>query len=205
MRSLLAAFLLTLGALLAAAPGYAQQNPAARTVYSDNQALSDILGKELSPETKALADKLVQLTGSARLFDEVLPDIADKAKNAFIRANPQMQLGIISVVDKVAVELVSRRKELDDYLARVWAAGFTDDEMQELIDFFSTETGKKYATSMPKILAVETAAAQEWGNSIGDELNARVQAELRKAMQAETEALQSDVAGPATDQNAPQQ
>ncbi len=204
MKSLLAAFLLALGALLGAAPGYAQQNPAVPAIYADNQALSDILGKELSPETKALADKLVELTGSARLFDEVLPDVADKAKNAFIRANPQMQLGIISVVDKVAVELVGRRKELDDYLARVWAAGFTNDEMQDLIDFFSTETGKKYATSVPKILGVETAAAQEWGNSIAEELNTRVQEELRKAMEAETEALQSDVAGPASE-TAPQQ
>jgi len=204
MKSLLAAFLLALGALLFAAPGYAQQNPVAPRIYSDNKALADILGKELSPETKALADKLVRLTGSARLFDEVLPDVADQAKNAFIRANPQMQLGIISVVDKVAVELVGRRKELDDYLARVWAAGFTNDELQDLIDFFSSETGKKYASSLPRILGVETAAAQEWGTSIATELNARVQEELRKAMQAETEALQGDVAGPA-DETAPQQ
>ncbi len=39
--------------------------------------------------------QLVKLSGTARIFDEVLPNIADQAKNAFIRANPQMQLGII--------------------------------------------------------------------------------------------------------------
>ena len=108
----------------------------------------------------------MELTGTARLFDELLPNIADQAKNNFIRANPQMQLGIISVVDKVAVQMVSRRPELDQYLARVWASGFTEEEMQELIDFYSTETGKKYAIALPQLLAVQTAAAKEWAKSV---------------------------------------
>ena len=204
MKSLLAAFIFALGAVFGAAPGFAQ-NSAPPSPYADNNALAEILGKELPPDTKALADKLVQLTGTSRLFDEILPNIADEAKNAFIRANPQMQLGIISVVDKAAVDLVRRRPELDDYLARVWAAGFTNEEMQQLIDFFSTDTGKKYSVSLPKLLAVETAAAQEWGKSVADELNQKVQAELQAAMAAESQALQSDVAGPAAETPAPQQ
>ena len=47
--------------------------------------------------------KLVQVSGTARIFDEMLPTIADQAKNAFIRANPQMQLGIIGLVDTIAL------------------------------------------------------------------------------------------------------
>jgi hypothetical protein len=108
-----------------------------------------------------------------------------------------MQLGIIDVVDRVALDLVKRRPELDEYLARVWASGFTDDEMQELIDFYSTDTGKKYAELHPQLLGVELAAAQEWGRSITRELTARVSAELKSTMAAEQKALQGDTAGPA--------
>ena len=191
MKVSLAALLIALAAILGGAPAYAQDAPAA-----DNSALQNLLTTELPPERMALAMKLVALSGTARIFDDVLPTVAEQAKNQFIRANPQMQLGIIAVVDRIAVQLVSRRPELDQYLARVWASGFTDEEMQNLIDFFSSDTGKKFSGALPQILVVQTSAAQEWGKSVSEELSVKVQAELKAAMAAEQEALQSDIAGP---------
>jgi hypothetical protein len=191
MKVSLAALLIALAAILGGAPAYAQDAPAA-----DNSALQNLLTTELPPERMALAMKLVALSGTARIFDDVLPTVAEQAKNQFIRANPQMQLGIIAVVDRIAVQLVSRRPELDQYLARVWASGFTDEEMQNLIDFFSSDTGKKFSVALPQILVVQTSAAQEWGKSVSEELSVKVQAELKAAMAAEQEALQSDIAGP---------
>ena len=125
MKVLLAAFFVALAALGIASVN-AQQAPA----VTDNTALQKIMETELPPERMALAMKLVQLNGTTRVFDDILPTIADEAKNQFIRANPQMQLGIIGLVDTIAVQLVSRRPELDRYLARIWASGFTDEEMQ---------------------------------------------------------------------------
>lgn len=201
MKRSLAAILFAWAALCVWSPAMAQDaNAPAAAPAADSagdNALNNIMTMDIPPEKLALGAKLVALTGTGRLFDELLPNIADQAKNNFIRANPQMQLGIISVVDKVAVQLVSRRKELDTYLARVWAAGFSEKEMQDLIDFYSSDTGKKFATEMPKILAVQTAAAQAWGKSVSEELTKKVQAELRAAMDAEQQALQNDVAGPA--------
>jgi hypothetical protein len=201
MTRSLAALLFALAAAFGGAPALAQGvgNDADPTTYRD------IIANELDPETRQLADKLVQITGTARLFDSLLPNIADEAKNSFIRSNPQMQLGIIAVVDKVAVEMVARRPELDAYLARVWASGFTNDEMRELIAFYTTDTGKKFAQLHPQVLAVQTAAAEEWAKSVAAELDARVREELRSAMEAERRALQSDIAGPATEDTQPQQ
>jgi hypothetical protein len=200
MKRSLAALVISLAALLGFAPALAQDAPP--------QALQTIMEEELSPERMELATKLLQLSGTSRVFDQILPGIAEQAKNYFIRANPQMQLGIISVVDKVALEMVSRRPELDQYFARVWASGFSDDEMQELIDFYETDLGKKFAIAFPQVLAVQMGAAQEWGKSVSAELSQRVQEELRAAMAAEQEALQSDIAGPAntppTEEPAPQ-
>jgi hypothetical protein len=201
MKRLLAALLCALAAAFGGTPALAQSSGD----VTDPTTYRAIINTQLDPETEALADKLVQITGTARLFDSLLPDIADKAKNSFIRSNPQMQLGIIAVVDKVAVEMVSRRPELDAYLARVWASGFTKDEMRDLIDFYSSETGQKFAKLHAKILAVQTAAAEDWAKSVAAELDARVREELRATMQAEQKALQSDIAGPAAEDTAPQQ
>ncbi len=200
MRRSLAASLIALAAVIGGAPVFAQNSDEV-----DETSVREIISTELAPETRELADKLVQTTGTARLFDSLLPNIADAAKNGFIRANPQMQLGIIAVVDRVAVDLVSRRPELDSYLARVWASGFNNDEMRDLIEFYSTDTGKKFARLHGQLLAVQTAAAEAWAKSVSDELEARVHEELRAATSAEQRALQSDIAGPAAEETAPQQ
>ena len=152
-------------------------------------SLEEIIHTELAPETQAIASELTRLSGTPRLFDEILPQIADEAKSGFIRANPQMQLGIITVVDRVAVSLVSRRPELDSYLARIWAAAFSDEEMQDLIDFYSSETGQKFSRALPQVLAVQTAAAQNWAQSVGAELALRVREELEAALATEQRAL----------------
>jgi hypothetical protein len=199
MKVTLAALVFVLGAILGGTVN-AQDAPA-----PDQNALRNVIETEIAPERMALAMKLVELSGTTRIFDEVLPSIAEDSKNRFIRANPQMQLGIIAVVDRVAVQMVRRRPELDQYLARVWASGFSDAEMQELVDFYSSDVGKKFSNALPQVLAVQTAAAQEWGKSVSEELNLKVQDELRRAMAAESEALQSDIAGPAAEKPAPQQ
>ncbi len=190
MKRMLAAIAFAFAAVLSLAPAVADD--------PQPNALQTILNTDLPPERMALAMKLLQLSGTSRVFDQILPEIADQAKNNFIRANPQMQLGIISVVDKVALQLVTRRPELDQYFAKIWASAFTDEEMQQLIDFYQTDVGKKFAVAFPQVLTVQTAASQEWGKSVAAELTQKVQDELRAAMAAEEQALQSDVAGPAT-------
>jgi uncharacterized protein len=191
-------------ALLASAAAFGPATAFAQDAGQQEQPLQQIIQTELPPETMELALRLVEISGTGRTYDEVLPLVADRAKNAFIRANPDMQLGIISIVDRVAVSLVSRRPELDNYLARVWASAFTADEMQELVDFYDSDIGKKFASTMPRMLAVQAAAAQEWGRSVGEELQQKVSEELRAAMTAEQRALQGDIAGP-EEAPAPQQ
>lgn len=160
-------------------------------------ALEEIKTKEFSQSTMDLATQLVKLSGTDRTYDEILPSVSDSAKNAFIRANPQMQLGIIEVVDRLALTLVSRRPELDRELARIWAAGFTEDELNELIAFYKTETGKKFAALQPQMLAVGMSMAQQWGSSVNAELTRKVSDELRLNLAAEQRALQGGAPAPA--------
>jgi hypothetical protein len=198
MKATVAALFLVFGAILGSAANAQDAQPT-------NDPISRILEGDITPERLALAMKIVELSGTTRIFDEVLPTIAEESKKRFINANPQMQLGIIAAVDKIAVQMVKRRPELDRYLARIWASGFTDEEMQAIIDFYSSDAGKKFSNALPQILAVQTAVAQEWGKSVSEELNVKVQEELRQAVAAEKEALESDIAGPAAQEPAPAQ
>jgi hypothetical protein len=147
-----------------------------------------------------LARKLIDLTGTSRTFDELLPNIADKAKTTFIRGNPQMQLGIIDMVDKVALELVERRGELNNELARTWALAFSEAELQQLIDFYSSDLGKKLSAEQPQIMGMQMMYAERWSSVIAQEMARRVTEEMRASAQAETASMTG--AAPSPDLNA---
>jgi hypothetical protein len=183
MRRSVAAVIFGLAAIAAGGLAFAQNEP------QELPTLQEIIGGEIPQESLDLALQLVRLSGNSQAFDELLPNIADETKNLFIRANPQMQLGIINIVDLLALTLVPRRPELDRQLARIWASGFTDEEMRALIAFYQTDAGKKFAEVYPKVLAVEVAAAQQWSRAVGEELTQLVGDELRQAIQAEQDAL----------------
>lgn len=213
MRRMLAGILFAAAAVASFSAARAQDAPAIPEVpqgrelpAAQRNAFLEIMKGEIAPERLELGKQLVKLSGTGRTFDEVLPNIAAESKTAFIRANPQMQLGIIEVVDRIALQLVKRRSELDNYLARAWASGFTVEEMQALVAFYSSPAGKKFAELHPQLLGVELAAAQEWGRSVSRELTQRVADELKATLAAEQRALQGDTAGPAlTPEPAPAQ
>jgi uncharacterized protein len=156
---------------------------------------------EVDPARLELAEELIVLSRSRDTFDAVLPNIADQVKTTLIRSNPQMQLGIIEIVDKVALDLVEKRADLDRVLARIWASVFEESELQDLVDFYSSETGKKFAERQPRLLAAQIGAAEAWGRTLSQEMLRQVQAQLRAASEAEARSLTG--AAPAEGEAAP--
>ena len=188
MKRVFAAALAVLAVAGVQSVAVAQNSPPAQT------ALPSI--PEPSLDQLELARKLIDLTGTSRTFDELLPNIADKAKTTFIRGNPQMQLGIIDMVDKVALELVERRGELNNELARTWALAFTKEELQQLIDFYSSDLGKKLSDEQPQIIGMQMMYAERWSSVIAQEMARRVTEEIRASARAETASMTGAAAAP---------
>lgn len=160
-----------------------------------SERIAEALQQEFDPEELKLARRVVDVTDVTRPFDSILPEVADKAKTTLIRSNPQMQLGIIEVVDRVALEMVDQRAELEEIVAKIWASAFTAEELQTLLDFYQTPVGEKYANVFPGILRAQIGAAEWWGQRLSQTLFARVQQELQRMAEAEGQRLQ-DAAPP---------
>ena len=174
-------------------PAAAQdQQPAPEKAPSER--ISEAMQQEFDPEELDLARRLVDATDVTRPFDAILPEIADKAKTTLIRSNPQMQLGIIEVVDRVALEMVERRSELEEIVAKIWASGFTPEELQSLLDFYQTPVGQKYAQAFPHLLRAQIGAAEWWSQRVSQALFARVQQEMKSMADAEAQRLQGSAA-----------
>ena len=151
--------------------------------------------QDIDAEELILARQVLTASRTGRAFDELLPNVADQAKTTFIRSNPQMQLGIIEVVDKVALDLVPRRSDLDTRLTEVWATAFDKDELRALLEFYGTPAGKKFSVALARILSAQVGIADAWARELSEEMVRRVSEDLTAMAKAETQKLETDPAG----------
>ena len=64
--------------------------------------------------------------------------------------------------------------ELADMLVPTYKKYMTIDDLKELIKFYETPVGKKYAQYVPNIMQESMQVGQEWGMKIGQQLEERM-------------------------------
>lgn len=158
-------------------------------VQAQNTSGSEEVLPPITEQHLELAHQVFVASDTGQSFDHILPTIADQAKSTFIRSNPQIQLGVINAVDKVALEMVPLRKELNDGLIKVWARAFTEDELSALLQFFQSPVGQKFNENYPKLISTQLALAENWTGQISNELTRRVQIELTNMVKEDAQSL----------------
>ena len=112
----------------------------------------------------------VQSAGAARGFDSVLPALAERVKGRLIRVRPDLYQQISATVEEVALQLTSRRVDLDRAVATVWAKNFTEDELVTIAEFYKSPTGQKFAEIGPTVIQESLKSVEVWSTRVGEEL-----------------------------------
>jgi hypothetical protein len=136
--------------------------------------------QEVSQSHLDAALEAVQSAGAARGFDSVLPALADRVKGRLIRLRPDLHQEISATVEAVALELIARRADLNEDVARVWAKNFTEDELVTIAEFYKSPTGQKFAEIGPQVIQDSLKAVEGWSTRVGEELYERSREALTK-------------------------
>ncbi len=136
--------------------------------------------QEISQSHLDAALTAVQSAGAARGFDSVLPALADRVKGRLIRLRPDLHQEISATVEAVALQLTSRRADLNEAVARVWAKNFTEDELVTIAEFYKSPTGQKFAEIGPRVIQESLKSVEAWSTRVGEELYERSREELTK-------------------------
>ncbi|MBO0903934.1 DUF2059 domain-containing protein [Jiella sonneratiae] len=99
-------------------------------------------------------------------FDEILPNAATQIKSELISNRPDMDSKISDMVDEAALKLAPRRASLETEVARIYARMFSEDELNDIAQFYSSEAGKKLLAQGPDATRAMLKAAQVWSNGI---------------------------------------
>ena len=131
------------------------------------------------------AKKVAIATKVLEPFDDILPILAEQTRTAFIQSDPTRAEEIIEVTQDVALQLAAKRSELNNQVYNAWAQGFSEDELNQLAEFYNTELGQKLTGTIPSITQYSVGAAREWQDKISTEMVTMVQEELAKRNQAQ--------------------
>jgi uncharacterized protein len=133
-----------------------------------------------TPAALATAKEIVTVTGGSTLFSPLISGVIEQAKLLLLQQNPSLSKVLTEVGDKMRTDLAPRFDELVNEMARLYAVRFTESELKELLAFNKSALGKKLLAEQPQIVDASLKFAQNWSNSLSDEVVAKMREELKK-------------------------
>jgi uncharacterized protein len=135
--------------------------------------------QEIDPAQLALARKYVDLTNKGQVYEVILVQTAQKTSNLFVTQDPKDGDKINDVIGKILETYKGKHDDLFNQIARIYAVSFTPQEMQQIVDFYSSPAGQKLANSAANINSDVQKVMQVYTYNLGTEFVTKVRAELK--------------------------
>ncbi|WP_455474674.1 DUF2059 domain-containing protein [Bartonella sp. B30(2025)] len=133
---------------------------------------------DMSDKHLDAARKAINAMHATDQFDSFLPTAARDLKNELIGNDPNLATVISEIVDKHALALVKRRSDLEKEIAHVYAKYFTQEELDAITAFYSSNTGKKFLKEVPNIAHDAYSTFEAWRDVIMQDLVKNVKKEM---------------------------
>jgi len=138
------------------------------------------LARAQTPGALATAKELVALKGGGAMFDPLIPGVIERVKNTFVPTNPQLMGQLNEVAAQLNKEYATKRVDILNEVAKVYAQHFTETELKEILAFYKSTVGRKMIAEEPKAIDQSLKAAQDWAAKFSDTVQERFRVEMKK-------------------------
>lgn len=136
--------------------------------------------QELTDAHLRAAQDAIRALGVTNQFDQALPDLVIQVQGILMQRRPDLARQITTVVNQVALDLVARRRDLNNDAARIWALTFTQDELVLITTFYNSETGRKLSQMYPQVMTETGQAFENWYQRLAEEMLDRTLLEFQQ-------------------------
>lgn len=166
----------TLAALLAAGslPALAQDTTTV-TPAAPASAVPDP-----TPEHLQAAVDFLMASGATSGFQDMIPQFLDQVRLRYVSQRPEIAQMINDSAISLVPEFVKRRDDLNAQLGKLYAAHFTEDELNQLTEFYHSPLGHKLATEQVGVLQQSIPVVQAWSRKLTEDMAIRVKQEVKK-------------------------
>ena len=126
---------------------------------------------------------LLSLNGSATIASQLGPEMAEEVIAAMRKTNPALPPRADTVVSTVVEAYVREQAAHDtviNFLVPIYSKYLTKSDVEQLIRFYRTPIGRKFARVTPALSFETTKAGQQWAESIAPGLQAKLLEALKK-------------------------
>jgi uncharacterized protein len=136
--------------------------------------------RQPSPASLLVAKQLVTVMGATALFNPLIAGVVEQAKNLYLQQNPGLAKDLNEIAKKMRKDLQPRYSELTNEVARLYATHFTEQELKNILAFYTSPTGKKMLEQQPDVVDASMKFAQNWANKLSERVTAQMREELKK-------------------------
>jgi uncharacterized protein len=141
--------------------------------------------QELDPSLRSDIVKLMEVTGAARMGEQMAGLVSNQMLDVFQKTHPDAPPRCVDVIREVlGSEFAAAFSAPDGLVARlipIYAKHFDQEEVRGLIAFYESELGRKTVGVMPRVMQESALVGQQWGA----EIMPRVEKTLRERLKAE--------------------
>ena len=140
--------------------------------------------QEVSPEMQKDIETLLDITGARSMGAQMGTAISGQMIGQMRRANPNFTDAQAAIVTEVTNDFMNRfinDQATTDAMVAVYAKHLTNDDIKQLIAFYSSPVGTKLTAAQPLIVQESMQASQQlmlqkWAPQLQQELMTRLQA-----------------------------
>ena len=132
------------------------------------------------PARLAAAKDMMEASRVDKQFEQVIPLLLDRLKESFRTIAPDKRGVIDGVFEQMQSKFISRRAELLDEIAAIYAQKLDAAEMKAVAEFYRSPVGSRLIDAQPQIMQESMMAGQRWGQRIGREIEEEARRELKR-------------------------
>jgi hypothetical protein len=122
------------------------------------------LAQEISDDYKKAVKKMLEVSGSQAIFKASVSQMMDIMKKQYSSVPDKVWSEFITEMEKTSME------DLIVLLIPIYHKHFTLEDIKQLIDFYQSPVGKKFAEKTPLITQESMQAGYDWGLQIGQKI-----------------------------------
>lgn len=144
-------------------------------------SVAPVMAQELNPEHLAMARKYIDLTDQAKVYELSLLEAGIDTVRVLLPQNPEIEADLDIAINRTLQVYIKGKSDLLDQFARVYAIRFSIEELEEIVTFYESPTGRKLALENVEANQDLRLVMQVFENNLSTEFIAKVRAELRAA------------------------
>jgi hypothetical protein len=128
----------------------------------------------------ATAREVMITKGVGTMVDPLVHGVIESVKNNFLPTNPNLGRELTDVAAVLHKEFEAKRNDVIDVMALAYARHFTESELKDILLFYKTPLGQKFAREEGAAIEEGFRGAKTWGDDFSETVMSRMRAEMQK-------------------------